>query len=309
MAVALCGTNTRIIEGVLPCFFKGFTALAEVDKVSAVMNWKQHVVRRANVEDLDGLRILWVRAHLQVSDLEKRLTEFQLVTTMEGDLIGAVGLHIDHRQGRIHSEAFLRPEDAAEARPQLWERLQTLARNHGLIRFWTREKAAFWSEKGFAEPSIEALATLPQAFREGQGRWLTLGLRDESAAAISVEKEFELFQQAQRASTEDLLARARQLKMVVISVVLLLAAAAMVAAVLYLVRQNQPGRNPGRPGRAALWEVGQPWQYLAKWHSTVGTIVQGWGVKMEPQLSRQSGPGRLWHRGAGPVRRGWRVSS
>jgi hypothetical protein len=273
------------------------------------MNLNQLVVRRANVEDLDGLRILWVRAHLQVSDLEKRLTEFQLVTTMEGDLIGAVGLHIDHRQGRIHSEAFLRAEDAAEARPQLWGRLQTLARNHGLIRFWTRERAAFWGEMGFAEPSGDALATLPQAFREGQGRWLTVGLRDESEAAISVEKEFELFQQAQRASTEDLLARAKQLKIVVISVVLLLAAAAMLAAVLYMVRQNQPGRSPVRPGRAALWQAGQPWQYHADWEATVGKNVEGRGVKVGPRLNRQSGPGRLWHRGGGPVRRGWRVSS
>jgi N-acetylglutamate synthase-like GNAT family acetyltransferase len=246
--------------GILPSVLKGFTAQAEADKMGAVMNPNQRVVRRANVDDLDGLRNLWVRTHLQVLDLEKRLTEFQVVASTEGDLIGAVGLHIDLRQGRIHSEAFLRAEDAVEARPWLWERLQTLARNHGLIRLWTREKAAFWGEVGFTEPSVEALAALPPAYRDGQGRWLTLGLRDESAAIISVEKEFELFQQAQRATTEDLLARARQMKVVVIGVVLFLALAAMIAAVLFMVRQSQPRRDPVRPRAAATWDVGQAGQ-------------------------------------------------
>jgi N-acetylglutamate synthase-like GNAT family acetyltransferase len=276
-------------QGVGPSVLKGFTELAEADKVGSVMNLNQHAVRRANVEDLDGLRILWVRTHLQVLDLEKRLTEFQLVVSSEGDLIGAVGLHIDQRQGRIHSEAFLRAEDAVEARPWLWERIQTLARNHGLIRLWTREKAAFWGEMGFAEPSVEALATLPQAFRDGQGRWLTLGLRDESAAAISVEKEFELFQQAQRASTEEMLARARQMKIVVISVVLLLALAAMMAAVLFMVRQSQPGRGPVRQGSAASWDLGATGEKGGV-ASAVGNDRRGDGEEGDGDLTVRLGP-------------------
>jgi hypothetical protein len=220
------------------------------------MNENQRVIRRANVDDLGGLRILWERAHLQVLDMERRLTEFQLIASMDGDLIGAVALHIDRKQGRIHSEAFLRAEDATEARPLLWERLQTLARNHGLTRLWTREPTGFWGEIGFEEPTAEALATLPPAFNEGPGRWRTLGLRDDSAATISVEKEFELFQQAQRADTEELMARAKQLKVIVVSVVLFLAAAAMVAALLFVVK-NQPGRDPVRPGRP-VWQQLEP---------------------------------------------------
>jgi N-acetylglutamate synthase-like GNAT family acetyltransferase len=220
------------------------------------MNHDQHVIRRANVDDLAGLRTLWERAHLQVLDLEKRLTDFQLIATPEGDLIGALGLQIDQKQGCVHSEAYLRPEDASVARPLLWERIQTLARNHGLARLWTRESAAAWGEFGFVEPTTEQAARLPAAFGAGRGQWFTLGLRDESAATISVEREFELFQLAQRARTEELLLRAKRLKIAVVSVVLLFAAAAMVAALVFLMRQGQPGRRPGRVGGVTVDAVG-----------------------------------------------------
>jgi hypothetical protein len=231
------------------------------------MNENERVVRRANVDDLSGLRILWERAHLQVLDVEKRLTEFQLIASVEGDLIGAVALHIDRKQGAIHSEAFLRPEDAGEARPLLWERLQSLARNHGLIRLWTRETAPFWSEAGFVEPSPEVQATLPEGLAGGPGRWLTLGLRDESVSTISVEKEFELFQQAQRASTEELIAQAKRLKIIVVSLLLLLVMAAMLAAVWFVVKQDRPGRDPARPARSAWFklEPAQPWAGFEPW--------------------------------------------
>jgi hypothetical protein len=225
-----------------------FTIRTLADRLTATMNQNQLVVRRANLEDLVGLRTLWERAHLQVLDLEKRLTDFQLIATTEGDLIGAVGLQIDQKQGCVHSEAYLRREDAAEARPFLWDRIQTLARNHGLARLWTRASAAAWRELGFTEPTAEQLTRLPVGFG-AQGQWLTLGLREESAAMISVEREFELFQQAQRASTEELLLRAKRLKIVVVSVVLLFAAAAMVAALVFVMRQGQPGRSPTRPAR------------------------------------------------------------
>lgn len=218
------------------------------------MNQNQSVVRRANVDDLGGLRILWERAHLQVLDLEKRLTEFQLIVTMDGDLIGAVALHIDHKQGWIHSEAFFRNDDAVEGRPLLWGRLQTLVRNHGLIRLWTRETSPFWQELGFVKPTDEMVAAMPPGFQVERGNWLTLGLRDESEARISVEKEFELFQQAQRANTEELLARAKQLKVLVVSVLLLLSAAAVLAALLFVVKQRGTSRPPSRP---ALWQLEQ----------------------------------------------------
>jgi N-acetylglutamate synthase-like GNAT family acetyltransferase len=228
------------------------------------MDSTRYIVRRANVDDLSALKMLWERAHLQVLDVEKRLTDFQLIASMEGDLIGAMALQVDGKQGRIHSEAFVRPEDGVDARPLLWERLQTLARNHGLVRLWTRERAAFWSQAGFGEATPESMKKLPVSFGSGHERWLTISLRDESPATISVEQEFEIFQQAQRASTEQLMARARQLKVLVVGVVLLLVAAAVMAALLFLLKQNRGGRS-----RADLGLVGCRVQELIQF-SAVG---------------------------------------
>src|SRR5213079_1001159 len=114
----------------------------------------QYSLRRATVDDLPGLKILWERARLQVLDLEKRLTDFQLVVSDAGDLIGAVGLHIEGKQGHVHSEAVAQLEQDAKFREQIWERILVLARNHGLIRLWTLEAAPFWQQQaGFAEAS------------------------------------------------------------------------------------------------------------------------------------------------------------
>ena len=88
------------------------------------MNEPQYNLRRATVDDLPGLKLLWERARLQVLDLEKRLTDFQLVVSDADDLIGAIGLHIEGKQGHVHSEAFAQPEQAYRPflRPPVWAR-------------------------------------------------------------------------------------------------------------------------------------------------------------------------------------------
>ncbi len=206
----------------------------------------QCVVRRANVDDLGGLKLLWERSRLQVLDLEKHLTEFQLIVSLEGDLIGAIGFHVEGKQAALHNEAFTQPEQEDAFRPMLWERLRTLARNHGLARLWTREQAPFWHQVGFAHAEPELLKKLPPSFGDMQGRWLAIQLREEAAAALSLEQEFELFQQASKAHTDEVVARARRLRTFAYSVVFVI-----IAAVLglggYLVFKSLGG--PGRPVR------------------------------------------------------------
>ena len=190
------------------------------------MNEPQYNLRRATVDDLPGLKILWERARLQVLDLEKRLTDFQLLASDAGDLIGAIGLHIEGKQGQVHSEAFAQPEQDAKFRDQVWERIQVVARNHGLVRLWTREAAPFWQQQaGFAEASAELVEKLPASFGDAPGRWLMLQLREEHLAALSLEREFELFQAGQKQETEKLMQLGRKLKiitMVSLGVVLLI---------------------------------------------------------------------------------------
>ena len=176
------------------------------------MNSPEYTARRATVDDLSGLKILWERARFQVLDLEKRLTEFQLIVSDAGDLIGALALHIEAKQGLLHSGAFAQPEQEEQFRPQLWERIQSVARNHGLNRLWTQEGASFWLQAGFVEGSAETLPRLPPGFGDRQARWLTLQLKDENVAALSIEHEFELFQTAQKEETERLRRLGRTMK-------------------------------------------------------------------------------------------------
>ena len=114
-------------------------------------------VRRATLEDLNQLSGRWKTMHLPADDLGKRVTEFQVAEDGEGKLAGAVGLQIAQRQGRVHSEAFGDFALADVLRPLLWERLQSLATNHGLLRVWTQEKAPFWTQCGLA-PANDSLA-------------------------------------------------------------------------------------------------------------------------------------------------------
>lgn len=200
------------------------------------MSLPEFVVRRATVDDLDGLKILWQRARFQVLDLEKRLTEFQLAVTFEGDLLGAVGLQIQGKDGRLHSEALTQPEAEDDCRAALWERVQTLARNHGLVRFWTREQAPFWSRTGFAPASLDALKQLPAAFGDPHTRWFVLSLREDVAVTLSLDQEFELFQQASRASAEEVLGQARKLKVLANIIAVVLFIACVVLASVFAIR-------------------------------------------------------------------------
>jgi N-acetylglutamate synthase-like GNAT family acetyltransferase len=155
------------------------------------------LARRATLDDLHVLRDLWRRSNLPENELEKRLTEFQVVVQPEGQMAGAVALHMEGKEGVIHSESFASPELEGEARVQLWERVQSLARNHGLFRLWIQSPHPFWKSEGFLVPSEKERSKLPPGFGFQQTEWLALYLREETAAEVSLEKEFELFKQQQ----------------------------------------------------------------------------------------------------------------
>jgi len=135
-------------------------------------------VRRATLDDIGQLTALWKSMQLPTDELSKRITEFQIGESTEGKLLGAVGLQLAEKQGRIHSEGFTDFSFADQLRPLLWERMQAVATNHGLTRFWTREKAPFWNHCGLSKPAPEALAKLPAIWREESADWLTLKLRE-----------------------------------------------------------------------------------------------------------------------------------
>lgn len=169
--------------------------------------------RRATIEDLPQLSALWQQENLPVTDFEKRFKEFQVVQGEDNTILGAIGLQVSGTQGRLHSETFLRQEDADALRPKLWERVRAIAGNFGLTRIWSQSPAPFWHANGFAPAGAEQLSKLPAEFGSGAQGWSVLQLREE-AVSVSIDKEFALFREAEKERTEKLFRQARVLKMI-----------------------------------------------------------------------------------------------
>jgi N-acetylglutamate synthase-like GNAT family acetyltransferase len=208
------------------------------------MSQSAYRVRRATVDDLQSLLTLWTSMHIPTSGLEKRLTEFQVVESEDGSLLGAIGLEVAGRHGKLHSECFSDFALADALRQQLWERMQSLATNLGLARLWTQETAPFWNRGGFHAANEESLKKLPDQWATGQARWLTLRLRDEEAIEKSLDKEFARFKEAEKQRTQTALQRARALKFVATLMAVVLAIFVIVVS-LYLYLHRNIIRAPG----------------------------------------------------------------
>jgi N-acetylglutamate synthase-like GNAT family acetyltransferase len=178
------------------------------------MSSTQFRVRRATLDDIGQLTALWNIMAFPAEDLARRITEFQLAETMDGKLIGAVALQITQRQGRVHSEAFNDFAHAEQVRPLLWERLQAVATNHGLLRLWTQEQAPFWAHSGLTHPDPETLANMPAVWRGLPGKWLTLKLKEDLEEVISADKEFALFMESEKQRSQRALRQAKVLKFI-----------------------------------------------------------------------------------------------
>lgn len=176
------------------------------------MNITGYHVRRATVDDLPILRTMWEKAEFPAEDLEPTFTQFQVVETPEGEIHAAIGLKLEKQQGLIHSDLFVKPDLENLLFPMIWQRLQSLAKNHGLFRLWTQLRHPYLLNCGFKEASPKLLEKLPAGFGNPQALWLSLSLRDENVSAVSIEKEFEAFAAAQKEETERLMKQARFLR-------------------------------------------------------------------------------------------------
>ncbi len=195
-------------------------------------------VRRATLDDLTPLTSLWQTMHFPHEELGKRVTEFQVAESADGQLLGAVGLQLAERHGRVHSEAFFDFAHADQLRALLWERIQSVARNHGLLRIWTREHAPFWNHCGLQSADSEALQKLPAAWRGETADWRTLKLREDLETVMSLDKEFALFMESEKQRTQRAFYQARVLKL--IAVVISLAVLALVLVGAFLIFKKNP---------------------------------------------------------------------
>jgi hypothetical protein len=176
------------------------------------MDLTGYQVRRATTEDLEELYSLWQFGQLPAPDLEKSFTEFQVVVAPSGALAGAIGMRLSGLEACLHHETFSDFGLADPLRPLLWQRLQNLARNHGIFRLWTQEPAPFWRHEGFAPANGELLGKLPAQFGDARRPWLSLQIKDERALPESIDREFARFREMEQERTQRMLQRATSLR-------------------------------------------------------------------------------------------------
>ncbi len=193
-------------------------------------------IRRATVDDLPALKSLWAAGHLPADELEGRVTEFQIVEA-DGQFAGAVGVQIVRQHVRLHSEDYADFAVADAARELFWERIQTLAANHGVFRVWTQETSPFWTRWGFQPASAETLERLPDEWKQLEGRWLTLELKNEDAINAALNSQLPDFKSAEKQQTAAVEKRARQLR-TFFTVLFFAIAIACFAVVIYLLAHH-----------------------------------------------------------------------
>ena len=173
-------------------------------------------IRRATVDDFVALRSVWDSMQLPADELEKRLTEFQVVENSDGQVVGAIGIQFSKTHALLHSEGYSDFSVADAARQLFWERIQTLASNHGVFRLWTQERSPFWKSFGFQPPKADALARLPEEWKnEFAGGWLTLQLKNEDVINAALEKEFAPFLAAEKKDTDRVSGKVRTINTVI----------------------------------------------------------------------------------------------
>jgi hypothetical protein len=178
-----------------------------------------------------------------VDDLEKRLTEFQLVESADGQFLGAIGIQIVRQHAWLHSEAYTDSDIAEPARQLFWERIRMIAANHGVFRLWTQHDSPSWMFRGFQPATDEALARLPEEWKKREGQWFTIQLKNEEVIA-ELEKELASFKQSEKQQTAQTLNQARTFRTVIIAIGLAIGITGICWAVYLLFRNMLPSPAP-----------------------------------------------------------------
>jgi N-acetylglutamate synthase-like GNAT family acetyltransferase len=200
-------------------------------------------IRRATVDDRTALKTIWASMRLSADDLEKRLTEFQVVENAEGEVVGALGFQVLRQHALLHNESYSDFGVADAARELFWERLQKLAANHGVFRVWTQERSPFWKSFGFQPPSAEILARLPEEWKnEFEGGWLTLQLKNEEVIRAALEKQFAPFMTEEKLETKRISEKAKTMNTIITVVGFAIGILGIGTAIYLFIHRNPFGR-------------------------------------------------------------------
>lgn len=200
-------------------------------------------IRRATVDDRAALKTIWASMRLPADELEKRLTEFQVVENAGDGVVGALGFLVLRQHALLHNESYSDFAVADAARELFWERLQKLAANHGVFRIWTQERSPFWKSFGFQPPSTEVLARLPEEWKnEFEGGWLTLQLKNEEVIRAALEKQFAPFMTEEKLETKRISEKAKTISTIITIVGFAIGILGIATAIFLFFHRNPFGR-------------------------------------------------------------------
>lgn len=203
------------------------------------MNPQTLRIRRATVDDRDALKTLWASMRLSPDELEKHLTEFQVVENSDGEVVGAIGIQFSRQHALLHSEGYSDFSIADSARQLFWERIQILAANHGIFRIWTQERSPFWKSFGFQPPTTEVLARLPAEWKnEFDGGWLTFQLKDEEKITAALEKHFIPFSAGEQMEIKKISDKAKTMNLIIIIAGFAIGISGIAFAIYLLIHRN-----------------------------------------------------------------------
>jgi N-acetylglutamate synthase-like GNAT family acetyltransferase len=190
-------------------------------------------VRRATTDDLAQMVALWQSLQMPALELERHFTDFQLVEDANNVLVGAIAVQLLNGEGHIHSETIPDFSLADTIRPFLWERIQSVARNNGLMRLWTEETALFWkTDASFSEATAEQLQHLPEAFGKRHPGWLALQLRSEESSPEAIQLQVDLITATHE---EEIKAAKRKAQDMVVKGKTLTIIGLLIGAILFLI--------------------------------------------------------------------------
>src|ERR1035437_6911088 len=194
-------------------------------------------IRRATTDDFQSLKSLWNSMRLPADELEKRLTEFQVIEAADGQIVGAIGVQIIRQHALLHSEGYTDFAVADAARQLFWERIQTITAHHGVFRLWTQENSPFWVHWGFQPANAETLERLPDEWKPSEGKWLTIQLKNEEAIA-TLEKELALFRESEKKRTAQALDQARTMTTTITIIAFVVGIVLICVAIYLFVRRG-----------------------------------------------------------------------
>lgn len=151
----------------------------------------QYRFRRANIDDVERLRDLWLRHGYDSEGLESRITEFQVALDESDTIVASIGIRNQQRQALFHHECW-GAEMTHQVRRDLAAHAIQVAERFQVWRIWTTMEDVLWSEMGFDPVKPDALEDLPQGFGDWRSGWKAYKLRSDIASDENLARQFEL---------------------------------------------------------------------------------------------------------------------